>query len=348
MIPLGREYQKLLKDELGNLATPQEQPNPVFFSSVTCKMMDGSPLDLSYWVTNLISPVRFSSIISNLMAFKGNGIFLEIGPHSTLAGPLRQICAANHPSYNYIPAMVRGKNCAVGFLSAVGRLYQEGVQIDFSSLYPTGKAIPGLPTYPWDHNNSFWNEGRVSKAWRNRKFPHHCLLGSRLLETTDIEPQWRNVLHIEDEPWLADHKIHQDIVFPFAGYVALAGEAVRQITHSSHGTGYRLRHVVAHTALLLSYPQPTELITSLRRRKVTDSDDTDWFDFSIMSCTGSTWVKHCDGRGTLLNKERPSFWTPETMSRSVNCSRFYDEMAKIGFVYGPEFQGLANLSSSTT
>jgi len=217
VIPLGREYQKLLEEELENLANPQKQPHPVFFSSVTCKMMDGSPLDLSYWVTNLVSPVRFSSM-----------------------------------------------------------------------------------------------------------------------------------LHIENEPWLADHKIHQDIVFPFAGYVALAGEAVRQITHSSHGTGYCLRHVVAHTALLLPYSQPTELLTSLRRCKLTDSDDTDWFDFSIMSCTGSTWVKHCDGRVTLLNKVRPSFWTPETMSRSVNCSRFYDEMAKIGFLYGPEFQGLANVSSSTT
>lgn len=348
MIHLGFEYQKLLEEELNKRETAQERPKAAFFSSVTSMQLEDSPLELSYWVTNLVSPVLFSSAVSNLIAHKGGGIFLEVGPHSALAGPLRQICAAKSHSYNYIPVMIREKNCAVSFLSAIGKLYQEGSQIAFSLLYPTGKAISGLPTYPWDHNSSYWNESRVSKAWRTRKFPQHCLLGSRILETADIEPQWRNVLHIEDEPWLADHKIHQDIVFPFAGYVTLAGEAVRQITHSSHGTGYRLRHVIAHTALLLSNSQPTELITSLRRRKLTDSNDTDWFDFSIMSCTGSTWVTHCDGQVTLLNKTRPSSWLPESMPRSVSSSRFYDEMAKIGFVYGAEFQGLAGISSSTT
>ncbi len=348
MIPLGREYQKLLDEELGNPQTRLEKPTAALFSSVTCKLMDETPLDPSYWVSNLVSPVRFSSAVSNLLALKGEGTFLEIGPHSTLAGPLRQICAAYNHSFNYIPGMVRGKNCTSSFLAAVGRLYQEGVQINFSSLYPTGKPIPGLPTYPWDHSNLYWNESRVSKAWRTRKFARHCLLGVRLVESSDIEPQWRNVLHIEDESWLADHKIYQDIVFPFAGYIALAGEAVRQITHSSQGTGYRLRHVVAHTALLLSYSQPTELITSLRRRKLTDGDDADWFEFSVMSCTGSTWVKHCDGRVAVGNKVKHISWTAKTTPRVVNSARFYGEMAKIGFVYGPEFQGLTNISSSVT
>jgi NADPH:quinone reductase-like Zn-dependent oxidoreductase/SAM-dependent methyltransferase len=348
MIPLGQEYQELLEEELKNYEMCREKPKTAFFSSVTCMLMDASPLPSSYWVRNLVSPVRFSSAVSNLIVDKGIGIFLEIGSHSALAGPLRQICAANNHPYNHIPAMVRGQNCVINFLSAVGRLYQEGVEIDFSALFPNGKALSGLPLYPWDHSTSYWNESRVSKAWRTRKYPHHCLLGSRLLEAADIEPQWRNVLHIEDEPWLADHKIHDDIVFPFTGYVTLAGEAIRQITHSSPGTGYRLRHVVAHTALLLSYSQPTELITSLRRCKLTNSDDNDWFDFSVISCTGSTWVKHCDGRVALLKTLRSSSWLPKTLPRSVDCFRFYDEMRKTGFVYGAEFQGLSNVSSSTT
>jgi hypothetical protein len=54
---------------------------------------------------------------------------------------------------------------------------------------------------------------------RFRKFKRHELLGSRTLESTDIEPSWRNVLRLEDVPWLADHKIVEDIVFPCAGYV---------------------------------------------------------------------------------------------------------------------------------
>lgn len=351
MIPLSSEYQQLIAAETKNQERMRPQPNAiVFFSSVTSKAMDDSPLGPSYWASNLTSPVRFSSATSNLLALKGDGLFLEIGPHSTLAGPLRQICATMSRSCNYVPALTRGKDCAASFLSSIGKIYQEGVALDLRPLFPRGKAIPGLPTYPWDHSGgSYWYESRVSKSWRSRHYPHHCLLGARVLEGTETEPQWRNILQLEDEPWLADHKIRHDVVFPFAGYVALAGEAVRQLTHSSHDVGYRLRHVVAYTALLLSDSAPTELMTSLRRHKLNDNEDSEWFDFSVTSYNGSTWVQHCGGRVAICKEAgmRSSHWKTENLPRVVNCSQIYDSLAKVGFVYGPEFRGLASVTSST-
>ncbi|KAF7554946.1 hypothetical protein G7Z17_g2570 [Cylindrodendrum hubeiense] len=292
--------------------------------------------------------VRFSLSVSNLIALNKDGIFLEIGPHSTLAGPLRQICAAIPRSFNYVSTLSRGKDSMVSFLSAIGKLYQEGVTLDFKDMFPGGKALSGLPTYPWDHNASYWYESRVSRGWRSRQYPHHCLLGARTLEGSDTEPQWRNILQVEDEPWLFDHKIQHDIVFPFAGYVTVAGEAARQLMHASHEDGYHLRHVVAHAALLLSTSAPTELMTTLKRHQLNDNEDSDWFEFSILSFKGSAWVKHCDGQVAILKSMPPSQWKPETLPRTVDCARIYKNLARAGFVYGPEFRGLQEITSSVT
>ncbi len=88
-----------------------------FYSSVTGtrKLTDFGP---SYWVSNLVSRVKFSAasglVAEHLSAagFSAN-VLLEVGPHSALAGPLRQ-CLSDLKSfkYTYIPALVRkGERC---------------------------------------------------------------------------------------------------------------------------------------------------------------------------------------------------------------------------------------------
>ncbi|EEU34613.1 uncharacterized protein NECHADRAFT_106233 [Fusarium vanettenii 77-13-4] len=348
MVPLSTEYHDLLKSDLPRLTQYLPSAKAEMFSSVTTKPVDDSIRDPSYWVKNLTSPVRFSPAVLNLLALKGDSIFIEIGPHSTLAGPLRQTCSQVSRPCHYVTTQSRGKDSFAAFLSAVGKLYQGGLEMDLTPMFSSGKAISGLPTYPWDHKESYWFESRISKAWRTRQYPDHCLLGSRILECTDAEPQWRNILHVEDEPWLVDHKLHDDIVFPFAGYIAVTGEAVRQLTHAPRGTGYRLRHVVAQTALLLSDSAPTELMTSLHRQRLNDTDSSEWFEFSVSSYSGSTWVKHCTGQVSILDNARTRDWVPEVLPRKVDASRIYSRLASVGFIYGPSFRGLSNVTSAVS
>ena len=349
MVPLSQEYQKLMEDELKSLDKKRSSSRVSFFSSVTSKLMDDSPLGPSYWTNNLTSTVRFSSAVTDMLDLNPDGLFVEIGPHSTLAGPLRQICHAKARPCNYISILSRSKDSRASFLSAIGNMYQNGLPLNFTSLFPEGKAINNLPTYPWDHSGpTYWHEPRVSKFWRSRQYPHHCLLGARAMEAPETEPQWRNVFNLDDESWLADHKIQNDVVFPFAGYVALAGEAIRQVKHLPMGSGYRLRHVVAHSALLLVESTPVEIVTALRPHKLTDGETSEWYEFSVMSLSGGNWIKHCDGRVAALPLARQSTWEAETLSRRVNCTRFYEDLAKVGFVYGPEFRGLTAVTASTT
>ncbi|KAI0176547.1 hypothetical protein GGR52DRAFT_571510 [Hypoxylon sp. FL1284] len=350
---LADEYLRLLqqaKASSDNGVMPL--PHSTFMSSTTSKVID-SPTDLGpeYWVTNLVSPVRFSTAVANLFELRGDAdVLLEIGPHGALAGPLRQICAARSWQCHYVASQIRGNDSAVSFLSALGRLFQENVAIDFGPLFTGGRVVPGLPSYSWDHSGQpFWNESRLSTAWRHRKYPHHCILGARSVASPDAEPLWRNMLHLDDASWLVDHKVSQDVVFPFAGYVAMAGEAIRQVAGADTGSSYHLRHVVACTALVLSDSKPVEIVTTLRRKRLTDSDDSQWYEFNVTSYSGSAWVKHCSGEVRHIEEPRDTpCWPSEELPRKLPSPNFYEVMEHLGFLYGPEFQSLTNITTSTT
>ena len=345
MNTLSCEYLRLVEENFEQENIVLRDPEIPFYSTV-CRGVISSAKRLGprYWESNLTSPVLFASAVQIALKDWPSSLFLEIGPHSTLARPIRQITSESRMMCQYIPTMIRHQNCQQVLLSAFGQLYQQGCLINFSSLISSGKVLPDLPTYPWDHGPSYWYESRVSKDWRFRNFGHHPILGIRVPESSD--PCWRNVLNLEDEPWLYDHKIQHDVVFPFAGYCVMAGEAVLQITGDC--TGYSLRHVTAHIALVLTDSKPVEMVTTLRRHRLTDSAVSDSWDFVISSYSGTSWIKHCEGQVQSQHKSLPSQGRNEKYLRSVPSSRWYKAMADTGNVYGPKFQGLTDITSSTT
>lgn len=347
MHTLAKKYVTLVQQELAAKGVARTDPEIPLFSSVIDYEIDNLVLlGPKYWGSNLTHPVRFHSAVSRLLRYRPHNLFIEIGPHSTLAGPLRQICGEAKAPFTYVPTMLRSTHSTKTFLSAIGQLYQQGVKIDFQSLNPTGKVLSDLPNYPWDHAGSFWYESRVSKDWRFRPFGHHALLGQRVPESTSIDPCWRALIDLEDEPWLYDHKVRDDIVFPFAGYVAMAGEAIRQLTGIE--AGYSVRHVVAHTALVLTESKPVEVVTNLRRHRLTDNLDSYSYEFTISSYSGSTWIKNCEGVVRPKEDFLLSSQQPKSLPRIMPAAKWYEIMARVGLVYGPDFQGIASLTASAT
>ena len=342
---LRPQYLGLLHEELLGKHLVRSHPKVPYFSTVTGCVLDSSTaLDPEYWGSNLTLPVRFSTAIGSLLAQQSKNIFLEVGPHSTLAGPLRQICAEAQTPHVYIPTMLRSSQCDLTLLAGIGQLYQQGMKMNLESRITSGKTLTSLPLYPWDHTASYWYESRVSRDWRFRPFGHHVILGQIVLESTSSDPCWRIVLGLEDAPWLYDHKVGEDIVFPFAGYISMAGEAIRQTTGIE--VGYSVRHAVAHTALVLTDSKPTEIVTTLRRHKITDSADSDSYDFIISSYSGSAWIKHCDGLVKPMEAAVLSSSQIDALPRKVIVSRWYENLARVGLIYGPEFQGITAISSS--
>ena len=344
MQEVGEEYYATVRSEL--VAKP---PQKSFFSSVTGKLHEAA-LDPVYWQTNLESPVLFKSAVSSILGQMENVSFLEIGPHSALAGPVRQILTEASRSAPYVSAMKRGEDCVESFLTAIGTLFELNMPVDFKALIPPGRCLPGLPTYPWDHEGDYWKESRMAHEWRCREFPSHPLLGIRQLESTSLEPSWRNLLHVDkDASWLRDHKIESNTIFPCAGYLAMVGEGIRQI--SGRQDGFALRDVVIAAALVLNEGKPTELVTTFRPYRLTDSLDSQWWEFTIASHNGHLWSKHCTGQvSSTTETSRPAQTQTADLTnlpRKMDRHRFYRIMSDAGLQFGPRFQRLRGLRTGT-
>lgn len=342
MKEIAETYEDAIQDYVS-----AKKPRVAFYSSVTGDLISESGLlDARYWRQNLESPVLFSSAVQSILKDGPNDrVFVEIGPHSALQGPLRQIfkaCSASNP--HYVSALVRNERSSKTILHCVGQLFIRGIPIDFTAMAP-GKVLSDLPAYPWNHEAEYWDETRVSRDWRLRNFSHHDILGSRITDGSGLEPTWRNMLRIEEVPWIRDHQIASDIIFPAAGYVAMAGEAVRQLTGTPDFT---VRNVTIGSAFVISESAATEVLTSLRPLRLTDSLDSTWYWFSVSTYNGTSWTKHCSGqvrpgRDHDLRAVEPHGKLP----RDVASARWYQAMRQVKLCYEPRFQGLQNISTGT-
>lgn len=318
------------------------------YSSVTGRRLESTALlDAAYWRSNLESPVLFKTAMQALLndVEQKATIILEIGPHSALQAPIRQIL--RHGSCRtascYVPTLVRGHDSYKSMLKAIGRVWTHGCAVDFSFLNPLAPILTDLPNYPWDHSSEFWSEGRVSLAWRQKKNPHHELLGSRCLEGSDTEPAWRNKIVCSDISWLRDHKVSDDIVWPCAAYIAMLGEAIKQETGSD---AYAIRNMVIKSALVLHETETVEIVTTMRPLRLTDGANASWFEFSIMAFDGTRWTQHCAAQGKALEDDAmPRRPIISRHCRQLSEAFWYERMRHLGLNYGPQFQGLTEISA---
>ncbi|KAJ6030975.1 Acyl transferase/acyl hydrolase/lysophospholipase [Penicillium herquei] len=221
-------------------------------SSVTREVVSAEDLTADYWVRNMVSTVEFAGAVATLAKLpdtrklRRRGIpikwtgFLEIGPHDALKGPFVQSLQAEMKSLTTPPyhALVRRNTGSIETaLNAAGTLWCLGSDIDIqavnASLDPCSpKMVSHLPSYPWNHQKSFWHQSRASAALRQQKVPRHDLLGVAINDRSSPEPRWRNFLRVAEIPWLADHVVAGSIVLPAAGMIAMVAEAARQMADS--------------------------------------------------------------------------------------------------------------------
>lgn len=347
MQAVGVDYLRLIEEELLGEDIGSTCMIAPLFSSVTTKVIrDGRELGPQYWISNLVSPVLFKSAVNGAILSHSKDIFLEIGPHSTLAGPLRSILSKAGHQCTYIPSMLRDKDCEQSFLSATGSLYQKGVDIKFSELNGAGKVLIDLPTYSWDRNIGRWYEPQVSRDWRFRQFGYHNLLGLRIPGTTDMEPCWRNVLSVEEETWLQDHKVLDEPIFSFGGYCAMAREAIRQI--AGDNAEFSLFNIAVSEAMRFTDNKSVEVRTTLRSDSHDDRNFTSrsW-KFVISSYSEIGWVINCEGR--LRPRQSPlipSGSGPKRLSRKVSPSNWYKALANVGFYLGPQYPRFTTIETS--
>ncbi|KAF5643482.1 polyketide synthase [Fusarium tjaetaba] len=260
----GRAYHSSMMEEVGSLY--EELLTPLFtgkdarngtacrrsgevtmYSSVGCSHESLSILDEgtdmpAYWRRNLEQPVQFNFALSNLISGQGNVHLIEIGPHSALEGPIKQIrkhLGLTETALPYASALVRKKDADQCVKILAGKLFSHGHSVNWDAVnnLPSNglRIIHEIAPYPWDYTRNqgvLWNEPRASYEMRNRKYLRHELLGTSVLTGNDIDYTWRNLLRLGEIPWLKDHCLEDQIVFPATGYMAMAIEALSQILNA--------------------------------------------------------------------------------------------------------------------
>jgi acyl transferase domain-containing protein len=196
--------------------------SPFMISSVTGIIVDRETLcDADYWVRNMLQPVRFSDAVFRLAGTRDPSrpivkLLIEIGPHSTLQGPIRDTLKIlpKSESVTYSSALARHVPADKSFLTTLGVLWSQGFDLNLELVNTIGRtntdrptALPSLPSYPFDHSCRYWPKGRLGKEFQSRRHGRLDLLGKPVLDWNPLEPRWRNFLNITELPWAQDHKV---------------------------------------------------------------------------------------------------------------------------------------------
>ena len=196
--------------------TPDRGKACPMYSSVTATAVDSERLsNPGYWVSNLVSTVRFSEAVGNLVAQTGIEHFIEVGPAAALKRPIQEITNAKkgHGKMVYYSVLQRRQSASKTALEMAGQLFCNGYPVDLTAVNtsPLGaeeiSMAVDLPSYPFNHSKRYWDESRISKNFRFRKHPRHELLGTPVPDWNQLEPRWRNFLRVSESSWIVEHEV---------------------------------------------------------------------------------------------------------------------------------------------
>lgn len=149
------------------LDTPR-QTDIKFHSSLLGQPVDGTELQTSYWAQNLTQSVRFSEALASMCEPTGKhktavNVIIEIGPHSALAGPTKQIlkaCGSNAAKISYFSALIRQRDAVETCLELASSMFTKGASLNFKEInFPKPGKMPSLlvdmPRYSWNHGTKY-------------------------------------------------------------------------------------------------------------------------------------------------------------------------------------------------
>ncbi|KAH8588580.1 putative lovastatin nonaketide synthase [Bisporella sp. PMI_857] len=310
-------------DYLDSIADIKPIAKPVrevkMFSSLTGSQVTSST-DLSpkYWISNMLSPVRFSTAVINMLKptdarskrrrTPNINSLVELGPHSALQAPLNQILLSGPEGYDksvtYASVLRRGCNALETAMEAAGKLWGLGQEVDLQvinakgTVTETAVTLNNLPSYPWNHEQRYWFESAGHIAQKYRLSPRTDLLGLMAPEFNPKEPRWYNYLKPLEIPWLLDHNVQGTILFPGAAMMAMAVEAAGQVADKYRTPeSFELKNV--RFTRTLSFQSPDHSITTsfqMRPYKTADTaTPTTWNQFTLYSVFNDTHIEHCNG-----------------------------------------------------
>lgn len=377
MDAIASEYQTLI----GNIESGTEDlAIPIFISSLTGLPTSAGQLQTAdYWVQNLTQPVQFSKAVLKMCTpLKTNSRqtrqsvdhILEIGPHSALRIPIRDILKSinQYDTVAYNSLLIKDVCALQSSLKTAGNLYCSGVPVKLTAInFPAGSEEPQMltdaPYYPFNHGQQHWIESRLSKSFRFREHAEHELLGSTVPDWNILDARWRKIVRLSDTGWVTHHIVNNTILYPGAGMIVLAIEAAKYLADPAKKvSGFRVEDVTFSKAIMLSPDRDgVEIEISLRQVPGIVTKSSSWREFCLHVYEDPEWSECC--RGTVVieysnNDSSRDFEEGENLRESDTHCRaldarcrssiapniLYKNLKKSGLEYGPTFQVLSEVT----
>ncbi|CAM1509651.1 Fc.00g033900.m01.CDS01 [Cosmosporella sp. VM-42] len=345
---------------------------PVFISSVTGKAVSVGSLDASYWLKNLLQPVMFADAITTVFSVhkesvgggqnvvKAPNVVVEIGPHSALKGPIKQTVDSfrQHHSdqrqhqFTYLASLVRGTDSEEALFTLARSIFCLGSPIDLATINETHQhnahVLANLPAYAWDRSVQYVLRSRITQAKLHPGQPYHPLLGWKSPYTEGGEVAFRQVFTLDEIPWIRDHNVGGQVIFPMTGFLSLAIEAVRRVA-SACPSSLLVQEFHAKRSLEIDEDERVDITTKLRPAATGTENfsSTTWI-FEILTWSPEYgWSAHCHGRVeaevTEVSMDSPTFKASAPLIGSDKLKERNPELEYIpdrkeGTQYGPAFK----------
>ncbi|KAL8900473.1 MAG: hypothetical protein Q9207_005688, partial [Kuettlingeria erythrocarpa] len=369
MQPIAKAY----KDSLNEFMVQKGDFHGMIYSSPVTGQRIADAAEIvtpEYWVRNMVQPVEFADCFWN-MCFDNQGktsvdMVVEIGPHGALAGPMRQILsqirAAGKHDIAIATCLVRNQDAVKTMHELACQLIHKGYKLDMAAVNFASqqsqrpKVLPNLPSYPWNHQTKHWSESRLNRRHRFRREQGHDLLGSPALGCDPSRPIWRRILRATDVPWVFDHVVQGDVVYPAAGFICMAIEAVSQLSRRRGWvtSEFHLQHVEVSSALVV--PDTSEGIEVQLSLVPFPQKGLDGYAFEISSVDlDDGWTKHCNGRiragreqriQDVSSAQKATNQAP-VYSRQIDSADVFRALRLNGITHGKTFQNIDAVQAGT-
>ena len=331
-VPYHSAKMDLIKDQLfQSLADITAHPTnmPLYLTGREGRAM-GPELDVHYWWDNVRGSVHFKRAIDQL-SHDGYRLFLEIGPHPVLGHAIQECLTKNNIKGILLASCRRQEDESVRFKRSLAALHNLGLKIDWDSMV-TGSPV-SLPCYPWKRDR-YWLEAKSVAQVRLGQFDHP-LLGRRL---ATADPAWELLLDVEHQAYLSDHRIEGNVLFPAAGFIEMAFQAMHAMTND---TSASVADIELRKALFVpeSELKPVQFSFNNENASFTIATTPQDNKEPIIHATGN--LRGC--QGNLLAQSLSFEAMQKGCSHEMASAECYEILADMGYHYGPAFRGIEKI-----
>lgn len=300
-------------------------PSSALYSTVTGTRIAGAEQDAAYWWRNTRQPALFREGLLTLLE-DGFDTFLELGPHPVLSAAIKDCLRFAKGEGEVYPTLHRERKDAETVTGCVARLHTRGIDLDWPKQYPSGRLVQ-LPAYPWDREK-LWTESADSRTDRLGGREHPMLWR----RPSEALPAWDGELSAALHPYLKDHQVERQAIFPAAGFIELALAASKAGAGSVAIEGFSFQQALAidETPLLRFHLDRDGSSFSIHSRR--REPDASW----NLNTTGRLLRAAVSPRSRALDGEA----IRSRCGEAFDPLAFYETVSRLGLHYGPGFRCL--------